>query len=158
MKPEDFSKNLNKIMEELLKEATKGDSLKDLGDEAAFLIQKRTRLGYGAAEQGGSKQKLEPLSGPYKKQRKSKISGPTTPAKSNLTLSGQMLDNIESFISEDGKVTVGFKEGSVAFDKAKWNSKLRPFNFLTKAEIAQLRKKLEASLGEKLRLIQARIK
>lgn len=96
MKSEDFSKNLKKIMDELLRQAE--ESLNDLGNEAAQLIKKRTRLGYGVSEVGGTKEKLEPLSEPYKKQRKGKISGPTTPAKSNLTYSGELLDDLQPSI------------------------------------------------------------
>lgn len=145
------------MMEQLVKEATSPTYLKELGDEAAKLIQKRTRLGYGVAEHGGTKGKFEPLTEPYVKVRKVKATGPTTPKKSNLTLTGQMLDNITSRVTGNGQVEVGFADAD-ASQKAEWVSKLRPFNNLSKPEIAQLRKKLQDDLSTRLRIIENSIK
>ena len=157
MKAEDFSEKLKKMMEALVKEATSPKYLKQLGDEAARLIQKRTRLGYGVAEHGGVKGKFEPLTEPYVKQRKTKATGPTTPKKSNLTLTGSMLDAISSRPNGNGSVEIGFTDAHEA-QKAVWNSKLRPFNHLSKAEIAQLRKKLQDDLGIIIRRLESSLK
>ena len=157
MSPDDFEKHLKKLMEALVKEATSPTYLKQLGDEAAGLIRKRTRLGYGVDEHKGNKGKLEPLTDPYVKQRKVKATGPTTPKKSNLTLSGSMLDSLSSRANNDGSVEIGFTDAHEA-QKAVWNSKLRPFNHLSKAEISQLRKKLQDDLNLKLQKLQSSLK
>jgi hypothetical protein len=70
MKPEDFAKKLDEIMDELINEATSKESMQELGDEAANLIRKRTRLGYGVESQGGTKARLAPLTEKYQKVRK----------------------------------------------------------------------------------------
>ena len=150
MDPKDFAKALEKAVSEIAKEATSKASLQDLGDEAAVLIKKRTRIGYGLSEHNGTKEKLKPLSAPYKKFRKTTtLSTATNSNKSNLTLTGQMLDNIGATVDGES-VTIGFKD-KFASDKAGWVSVLRPFNFLSKAEIAQLRKRLEDRLISKFK-------
>jgi hypothetical protein len=156
MKAEEFSSKLEKIMKELVKEATSKASLEELGEEAAELIKKRTRLGYGITEHGGTKKKLAPLTEKYIKYvRPTKATGPTTKSKSNLTLSGDMLDKIGATVTSDNTVSIGFKDDH-ASDKAKWVSKLRPFNFLSKPEIAQLKKRLEDKLFKRIRELLAK--
>jgi hypothetical protein len=157
MDAKDFAANLRKMMEKLVEEASSPEYMKQLGDEAASLIRKRTRLGYGVAEQGGNKGKLEPLTEPYVKQRKIKATGPTTPKKSNLTQKGDMLDALSSKPNGNGSIEIGFTDAHEA-QKAVWTSKLRPFNNLSKAEISQLRKKLQDDLIIKLEKIKSSIK
>lgn len=71
--------------------------IKRVADFSGDLIRRRTRLGYGVKKEGGTKGKLKELSDSYKARRRKKASelhSETTPARSNLTYTGQMLDSI----------------------------------------------------------------
>ena len=79
----------------------KGFSMRKIADEAADRIRVRTRLGFGVKNgvRGGKRVKLKRLtSEQYKKFRKRfrGLSGQTTPKRSNLTLTGELLDSIIS--------------------------------------------------------------
>lgn len=80
---------------------------KRLGDLMARQVRTRTRLGYGAT-QNGSQRKLDRLSERYKEYREDhaeELSGATTPGRSNLTATGQMLDAIQA-VGSRGKVVL----------------------------------------------------
>ena len=140
---------LEKAKEELL------DTIEDTGDEAANLIRKRTRLGYGVAEKGGTKKRLNNLTEKYAKRRKHLINNSlTTPKKSNLTQTGEMLDSLCAKKKSDNTVEITFSSEE-AMDKATWNTdKGRPFNNLSKAEIRQLKQSLQDRLDKILKKIQ----
>ena len=145
--PSQDIKNLITKVKKLRKDAA--DELLDLGNEAAELIRKRTRLGYSVAEQGGRKTKLDSLSEGYKANRKrSRPTGPTTPNKSNLTNTGDMLDDLEAKKSSESSVTITFSSKK-SKDKAIWVSKKRPFNYLSKAEKKQLIQSLQKRINKK---------
>ena len=151
MSASDDIKKALKALESMKKEVEK--DLIDVGEEAVNLIKKRTRLGYGVADQGGAKTKLDKLSTGYIAQRKrNKPKGPSTPSKSNLTNTGDMLDALEAKEKADNKVEIGFKTTKEE-QKAEWVSEDRPFNNLSKAEIKQLKKKLENSIKEAIKKI-----
>lgn len=120
---------------------------KKILDEAATIIRRRTLLGFGVEENGGARRRLKKLSGSYIEQRQGRavywtgkngkvrrvptsakfrsrlrLSTKTTPGKSNLTLSGQLLDSIKAtvqgpgrgFIAPDGSRTDGFTNQEIA--------------------------------------------
>ena len=147
---DDFEQKLKEIADKIVKEATSNDSLQNIGNEAAYLIKKRTRLGYGVSEQYGNKVKLKPLSKKYIKQRKNDdLSNATTPNKSNLTKTGEMLDSMNAKVKGDGVVNIGVDDNNL--DKAGWVSKDRPFNNLSDAEIKQLENKIRDNLINKIK-------
>lgn len=152
MSASDDIKKVMKALENIQKEVEK--DFIDVGEEAVELIKKRTRLGYGVEDQGKSKTKLKRLSPEYIDQRKrKKPTGPSTPAKSNLTDSGDMLDALEAKEKQGNKVEIGFKN-SKEEKKAKYVSEDRPFNNLSKAEVKQLQKKIEKSLQDAINKIK----
>ena len=65
------------------------------------------------------------------------LSGKTTKGKSNLTQTGEMLEDLTVVSVKDGKTEIGF-DNKESKDKAKWVSETRPFNNLSKNEIRQL--------------------
>jgi hypothetical protein len=85
----------------VIKDAAQKKALKPTADFARDVIVKRTRLGYGVERNYGYKEKLKPLSPNYIKSRKmfAKLDGFTTPRKSNLTRTGDMLRSIEAKVS-----------------------------------------------------------
>lgn len=106
-----MSKN-SKVIDDLIarlkksvEEAVTPKESKRLGDTMASRIRTRTRLGYGVTEQG-SQRALAKLKDSTKERRAryaDDLSGLTTPNKSNLTATGQLLDAIKS-VGQRGKV------------------------------------------------------
>jgi hypothetical protein len=139
--------------------ATDDKVLRQLGEQAALLIRRRTRLGYGAPEGAWGtveRFKLPSLSKGYMDFRQttgaSWLSEFTSARKSNLTFTGQLLDSM-SVLRVTGKtVTVGPQGSRIdPFSKASGmttNQKLadtlakkgRTFNNLTRLEGEQLKR------------------
>lgn len=140
---------LLKRLESIKLDLYKKNNMLELGKEAARLIKKRTRLGWGVSDHEAKKGKLKVLSASYKKARgKKRPKGPTSASKSNLTNTGEMLDSLKASVKKDGQVEIGFSN-SDSEKKAGWVSKDRPFNYISSSEFKQLRKFLQ----EKLQLI-----
>ena len=141
-----FKKNSSKLMREL------GKTMPTVGKIMKDTIKKRTRLGFGVEANEGTKGKLKPLSPLYKKQRKKlKLSSETSPSKSNLTLSGSMLDNLDSKVNQQQlKIRVRPKgrdrKGVGNKQKAGWVSVVRPFLYLSKPEIKRIKKYLSEEI------------
>lgn len=75
----------------------------------------------------------------FLKQHNPKLSSDTSPKKSNLTQTGNMLDEGLGHIVLDNKIHIGMMDGENA-KKAAFVSKKRPFLNLSKAEINQITK------------------
>ena len=136
-----FRDKMAKIRKKLLRTKT----LDDIGEKAVDMLVQRTRLGYGIKEPGSQKQKkLDKLSPKYKAYRKlHKPTGNSTPAKSNLTYTGQMLDDVQYKVQgekRDGRsVEIGIYEDESA-KKAGWvTDGGRAFMGLTKAQVKELK-------------------
>lgn len=135
-----FAAALEKALEEVRKPAT----MKRLGDKAAGMIKLRTRLGHGVTGDGTDKQKLKPLSDSTReskrgKLRRGELSSDTTPNRSNLTDTGQLLDSIKAFDAQNGSIKVGptgtRQDGKRNEDIAKYVTEQgRSFNHLSKVE------------------------
>lgn len=70
--------------------------MKELGDEIRETVQVRTRSGFGLSEEGNREVKFPKLSKDYVKHRnKMKLSPNTTPSKSNLHKSGEMIEGLK---------------------------------------------------------------
>ncbi len=70
-----------------------------VGKKLAEDITRRTRTGHGVKKEGEKKEKLDKLKASTIKKRKrekklGKLSNLTTPTKSNLTMSGELLDSL----------------------------------------------------------------
>lgn len=108
--------------------------LNQLGQNLVTAVQERTRSGQGVATTGGSEYSFKPLSSGYVKQRRTMpLSGYTSPSKSNLTQTGQMLDSL-TWNSANGKLSITFTN-SEARRKAELVSDDRPFMNLSKTNI-----------------------
>lgn len=134
---------LSDLIKKSVSKAVKDLQSKDFKEEVGRMVRDniklRTRLGKAASKTGGRAKKLKELSEPYKKERKrlrkkGVLSGDTTPAKSNLTKTGEMIDSLEYKINGDG-VSVEVT-GTENIRKAKENADMgRPFMYLTKIDI-----------------------
>jgi hypothetical protein len=142
--------NLSSYVKKLITELNKYIShanLKNIGDFASGLIRVRTRLGYGVDSEGGERQRLEPLTPRYILKRKlarksGKLYEETSPTKSNLTFTGQMLNSIGVIKIAQNKVVIGphgYRDDGLSNEEvANRVSKKRPFNFLTSKEEDQV--------------------
>jgi len=147
---------LDKFFKDLEDVARNDTLLREIAKYIETQIKKRTRLGKGVPSQGAAAEPLKKLSNEYKLQRRELkkqglLSGDTTPAKTNLTKTGSMLDNIiaevrNSSIVVDIKGTDKFRMSNRK--KAELVSKERPFMNLSKAELREvdriIRKFIEA--------------
>lgn len=165
-----FTKTINTIAGEVSAAATPS-LMKQIGEEAARLIYVRTKLGYGVKNNNGTRQKLRPLNPFYIAVRKVVKGGnakkikqiyqetgirppsklptgldeTTTPAKSNLTFSGQMLKSIKVKTTKQNEVIIGpqgyrndgLTNEQVANSVQKFG---RPFMFLSNLEIGKLKR------------------
>lgn len=123
--------------------------MREVGEEAKRLIFLRTKLGYGVDKQGGQKQKLKALSPFYVELRKllakdGDLHSSTTPKKSNLTNTGQMLDSLKIKRAVNGLVwlgPMGYRDvGLTNEEVANRVSKDRPFMFLSDLEEKKIRR------------------
>lgn len=119
---------LSKKLLNITKELEQRQSMQLIVKEAEIIIRRRTLLGFGVPSPGGVRARLEKLSDSYKEQRRGKVvffrdkdgrvrrvptssqfksrlklSNKTTPGKSNLTLTGQMLASLRGKVTGVGK-------------------------------------------------------
>jgi hypothetical protein len=126
-----FIKRIEKVVD---KDISSAPILRKLGEEVANRVRLRTRLGYGVTENGQPRQSLKSMrqhSVAYRLFRQQTIlSGMTSPAKHNLTLTGAMLENLglKKVDAALKKVEIGFSD-SFSQLKADVNSK-RGWRFL----------------------------
>lgn len=144
-----FKKNTKKIEKELAK------SMPEVGEIMVKDIKKRTRLGFGVSDNGASKSRLKKLEDSTKRYRRwydrarGGLGDGATPTKSNLTLSGNMLDSLKARSTGDFSVRVeptGNDAGISNKEKAEYVSVVRPFLFLSKPEIKRITKFLRKEL------------
>lgn len=128
---------LVKRLRDLVESATSGSAQlkKAIGKLVIDTVQKRTKDGFGVSK-NKSKQQLKPLSTKTVKTReylrtKGKLSSETSPNKSNLVQSGDMINDLTFTVGTDS-VTVELNSEDSKF-KAK-NQKDREFMNLTKEE------------------------
>lgn len=129
---------LNKKLKKIVQDSSV-KALEPVGRIAIDIIRKRTLQGYSVSKHGGSKEPLKKLSSKYIKFRqrnRGRLSSFTSPTKSNLTFTGQMLLGMKQ--KREGKSM------NITFDKrrnkevAEYVSGARPFMFLAKEEIDQV--------------------
>ena len=134
------------VIEGLIKKST----MQEIADLSKNLVVQRTGKGFGVNTPEGKKVKLKGISESYKKERKrlrkqGKLSGDTTPQKSNLTKSKQMLDSVDAKAST-AKATV-FLNNPQAKNKAEYQSAQgRAFMNLSKAEVEKIKKLIEKKI------------
>lgn len=147
---------MTKKPHEILKDWSKAVTMIDpekfdfLKEEIPRIIRVRTRLGKGV--ENGQITKLKPLSENYiKARKKTSLSEFTKPTRSNLTLTGKMLDSIIG-IRLGLRFIFTFKD-TESNDKARWNTPDRNFFELSKSEINGVYRQARKVLLEELRSI-----
>lgn len=146
---------LNKV----LADAANPQIYKYLADFSVKLIVKRTRLGYGVDGFLEQKHRLNPLSMKYVDRRKklASLSKNTSPGKSNLTLTNQMLESVRVLKVTNRGATIGPSGGrndsrSSNQDIARFNAeKGRVFLNLSDLEFAQMFREYRRVFGDLLK-------
>lgn len=156
-----FAKIIKKL-EKSVKEAIDKSALVDVGRFARDIVVKRTRLGYGVDRDFAQKKRLARLSPNYVKRRKmfDGLSQNTTPTRSNLTLTGQMLDSIESNVKRGiieikptGRRTDGKRNEDIAIynEQGGRNRPKRIFMRISQLEFKQIVRFYRKTFGDLLR-------
>jgi hypothetical protein len=154
--------NLNGWMQGITKQMQSANSPAHLREVGEHVIQGkqggglriRTRLGYGVNEAGGQKSRLKPLTARYIEYRKvfKGLSSETRPGKSNLTLTGSMLDSLKVTSVGTNSLTIEptgtDRKGVSNTNKAAWQQKQgRNFLSLSRQEIKSAREYWVTSLS-----------
>lgn len=151
---------MDEVMEEvkkILEKLKSPESLKELGTKVIDMVRNRTRLGYGCSKDG-KKEKLDALSDPYVKQRRNRkkkgtLSSLTSPAKSNLTLTGDMLKNMDYKVDKE-QLVIEFSD-EFSTNKATWNTdKERPFMNLTEQETKRVTELIKDEVAKLVKSIK----
>lgn len=168
-------KDISDALFKAIDQTVQPNNLSKYARSSAADIKRRTRLGYGVSSNGGKREKLKALDPKYvtnvrsvgkkrdgfrkkkgggyaKKYKKgANLSSETTPKKSNLTFTGQLLNAIIGLSPSKGLVKITFNENRK--DGVK-NSDIvlgqedqgRPFFYLTRTELKRLKDKLRVDL------------
>jgi hypothetical protein len=158
---------LQLALKEVAERLTSPKKMQEYGTFAAEMIRKRTRLGDGIASEGQSrsnKSKLKELKPGTVKNRtrmkeRGELSQLTTPKRSNLTATGQLLNSVEARDAKRASVKVGPRgsrtDGKNNEDIGGYVTDAgRPFNNLSKVEV----KRLEDAIKKDLKaLLKARL-
>jgi hypothetical protein len=154
MNPSDVLKGQSKMANQTFEEISRSKEMKELAQQMAKQIKKRTRLGYGANE--GKQARLKGLDrSSTVKQRgryKGNLSSETSTRKSNLTATGALLDAIEGsmqskrLVIEVKNKTRKTLNGSFSQVSNKqvagFVQEMRPFFDLTNSELKLLEREL----------------
>lgn len=151
-----------KDIQKALNETVKLSVMKNLGKLARQIIYKRTKSGYGVSDDHDpepAKIRLAALSKPYIKYRSklAKLGTEGKPGKSNLTLTGQMLDSIDVEGRRNGfslKIKDNVRNGSTLTNRKVSEHVAdngRPFFALTAQEQVTLFREMEKTLRAELK-------
>lgn len=157
------TKRWRDAVKKVIPEITKPAQMRKYGELAAGMIKLRTRLGSGVARDGAEKEKLKALKPSTIERRKGlkksgQLSGDTSPRKSNLTESGQLLDSVQ--VTEVGVATVsvgplgGRSDGLTNQKVADYVTEGgRPFNNISKIETKRLHDEVKRNLRDAIKRV-----
>ena len=153
---------IKKKVAEAIKIAFSKDNINGLGEEIVRFLKGRVRTGFGVNKHKGKKVRLKPLADSTiasrrRKKRAGNFSGLTSPTKSNLTESGDMLDDLSHAIQSPGtskaQLTIDFESEEEA-NKARWhhegagNLPERKFMYLSNKEVKRVSVQLQEYIDE----------
>lgn len=127
----------------------------EIGQDVSKNVKDRTRSGFGVEDNGAKAVKLKALKSSYKKERRrlrktGKLSSDTSPAKSNLTKTGEMVDSV-TYTADPKSVNIYIK-GPKNKEKAKYQvNEGRSFMNLSKREIQDITDIIEEKLKKDIR-------
>lgn len=146
--------NINRVIKNIDKILSK-----KLANKIVKGIRSRTRKSLGVETSGGRPTALAPLSESYIEQRKrlkrnGQLSSKTSPSKSNLTKTGEMLDSLDYTLNK-GQIVISVAQEQK--DKQKWNedgdtSKNKPKRIFMNLSDEQIKEIEDAVLDELVKL------
>jgi len=146
-----------KKMEAFLKNISSGKEMRLLGKRTITLIRNRTRNEYkGVAKAGGNKRTIKRVTDNYAKLRK-KIKGKHPKAasgnKSNLTLTGAMLNKMTVISATKKNLLIGWRDRKNN-DKASGQAEQgRPFLFIGRADFTAMHRQYEKRIEKLIKKI-----
>ena len=145
-----FTRNFTRNVDSAIDRAFDGAYLNELGGDIVKQIQVRTRSGFGVAGNGQRQRRLRPLSSRYIEQRRFArgvgiLAGSTTPARSNLTYTGNMLESINYRVNRRN-IQFGFSNSEAERVAEEVQSRGRPFFNLSSTEIRNLTRRFNTRL------------
>ena len=162
---------MNKIGKKLQRAANKISSrsaMKNLAEDGVELIRKRVRAGRGVKTAGGVEKKFKRLAkSTIESRRRKRLHPKTSPGKSNLTETGQMIDSMKAKSAGRGGAKIVFegtrrsngkrisnKELASIHDKQGASKKRvkRPFFRFSGKEIKKLTKQVERELKRLIKI------
>lgn len=153
-------KEIEDALKKAIETVTAVPSFRSIAKLAAEIIVRRTRLGRGVKKAGGPSAPLKKLTSKYIEKRKrdqeeGTLSANTTPGRSNLTRTSQMLNSIKGEAVSRGQIVIaatGSRKDETATneDVAGFVSKDRPFMVLSDAEVRQITQEIEKKLSEEI--------
>lgn len=150
-----FFDDLRKDIEKFFNSRVIDSILVDTAQYGAELIRERTRRGFGVPDGSNAQSRLKPLAESTKKSRRSKkkrgkLSSKTSPGKSNLTDTGQLLDALYGRLNSRRVAEIALKSrrrgGGSNDEVAFFVSAERQFLNFSKSEL----KKLDDFLSDRI--------
>jgi len=166
MKSKDFERRMEKAIDKGVDNMKTRKVSLSIFTRLALDIRRRTRLGYGCRKWGSPRGKFIELSTKYKnarKKRKTKIGSilnrsKTGPSKSNLTLTGKMIDAFRAFFDTHGVFRLDFIEnrsdGKTNSEVASYHEGkgrvLRPFINPSKQEVKRFKQDVRKNVKKQI--------
>jgi len=158
---DEYFRRFTKDFQNMILKSLNKNAMTRIGGILAEDIKRRTRLGFGVKKANQERTKLKKLSDKYvkfRKDNKGKLLNLTTPKRSNLTFSGQLLDSLTAQSDNPGKVTLRFLGVHKNLDGSTMNngllanfvSKARPFLGPTNREIQRLKTNIKNQILKSL--------
>ena len=102
-----FSNTFTRDIQREIDRAFDDSYINEVGSDIVNQIQVRTRAGFGVARNGDRQRRLRPLSRDYVETRSfarrvGLLANTTTPSRSNLTFTGNMLESIRHRLTRNG--------------------------------------------------------
>lgn len=141
-----LSSDIDKAIQRAIKTASKRKNMKVIAEHEAGIIRDRTRKGYGVLQRGKAKHKLKRLALSTKRARRKKRLHPSTsPDRSNLTETGQMLNALYGRSDRAGEMKVAVRSKRRGTSKTNdevvfFTSGDRPFLELSTKELREVTK------------------
>lgn len=148
-------KKLNISLKQLIPGVIKEAHMKSVAKFTRDMVVERTKRGFGVEKDGSPQKRLKGLSESYKKERKrlrrqGKLSGDTSPTKSNLTKRGNMLNDV-TFSASDAKAEVFIKTDKNRSKAVFQQKNGREFMNLSKSELDKIKKKIEDKIKDDIK-------
>ena len=115
-------------IEKAIEECFSRKNMQEIADFSASLIRVRTGLGFGVDAQGQSRKRLAPLADKtISARQRMQLSGKTSPSRSNLTETGQMLEGVQGRVTGPRTAVIEIV-GNRKEDSSISNDDVREFN------------------------------